>query len=209
VTGRLAVLVSGDGSNLQAVLDACRHGQLDAKVELVVSNNPLAYALQRSSKAGVRTVICEPKADEAREEYDARLVKVVQRSAPDFIVLAGWMRLLSMTFLSRYPGQVVNLHPALPGEYPGTKAIERAFADAQAGERDHTGVMVHFVPDEGIDSGPVVASERVDIAPADTLATLEKKMHRVEQQLLVSTLAALIAGPVAASPTQHPSTTRP
>jgi phosphoribosylglycinamide formyltransferase 1 len=193
MTARLAVLASGDGSNLQAVLDACRFGKLDAKVELVVSNDPLAYALQRSAKAGTRTAICSPRDEEPREEYDARLLKVVQRSAPDWVVLAGWMRLLSMTFLSRFPGQVINLHPALPGEYPGLHAIERAFSDYQAGTRDHTGVMVHLVPDEGIDNGPVLASERVAIASNDTFDSLSVRMHAMERKLLVATLNSLIS----------------
>jgi folate-dependent phosphoribosylglycinamide formyltransferase PurN len=107
-------------------------------------------------------------------------------------VLAGWMRLLSAVFLDRHPGRVVNLHPALPGELPGLHAIERAFDEARAGRRDHTGVMVHLVPDEGVDDGPVLATATVPIEPADTLATLEARVHRTEHVLLVATLARLV-----------------
>jgi phosphoribosylglycinamide formyltransferase 1 len=194
MTARLAVLASGNGSNLWAIIEACRLGKLDAKVEIVVSNDPLAYALQRSAKRGVRTAICQPKADEERADYDSRLAVVVQRAAPDIVVLAGWMRLLSMNFLGRFPGQVINLHPALPGEYPGLRAIERAFADAQVGNRDYTGVMVHRVPDEGVDDGPVLGSTRVHISPNDTLESLSVRIHAAERELLVATLATLIAG---------------
>jgi phosphoribosylglycinamide formyltransferase 1 len=202
MTARLAVLVSGNGSNLQAILDACRKGTLDAKVELVASNNPLAFGLQRSAKAGIRTATCEPRSGESREEYDGRLVKVVQRAGPDWVVLAGWSRLLTMHFLARFQGQVINLHPALPGEYPGLQAIERAFADAQAGKRDYTGVMVHLVPDEGVDDGPVLATERVAIRPDDSLDSLTDRIHKVEHGLLVSTLATLSArsGPIPVRP---------
>jgi folate-dependent phosphoribosylglycinamide formyltransferase PurN len=106
-------------------------------------------------------------------------------------VLAGWMRVLSMSFLGWFPGMVVNLHPALPGELPGVDAIERAWQEAQAGHRDHTGVMVHLVPDEGIDNGPVLATATVFIHPSDTIASLADRVHGVEHRLLVETLATL------------------
>ena len=97
-------------------------------------------------------------AGEARADYDARLADVVAGFGPDFVVLAGWMRILTMSFLGWFPDRVVNLHPALPGELPGTHAIERAWQEALAGERTATGVMVHLVPDEGVDDGPVLAT---------------------------------------------------
>jgi folate-dependent phosphoribosylglycinamide formyltransferase PurN len=101
------------------------------------------------------------------------------------------MRILSMEFLSWFPGQVVNLHPSLPGDIVGVGAIEKAFAEFQNGTRNHSGVMVHFVPDEGVDNGPVLASARVEITPEDTLETFEEKMHRQEHQLLVEVLREL------------------
>jgi phosphoribosylglycinamide formyltransferase-1 len=190
---RLVVLVSGNGSNLQAVLDACAEGSLDAEVVAVVSNRSDAYGLERGRVAGVATVCLEPRAGEERSDYDARLADVVAGFGPDVVVLAGWMRILTMSFLGWFPGGVVNLHPALPGEYPGTHAIERAFADAQAGRRDHTGVMVHLVPDEGVDDGPTLATAIVPIATDDTLETLSTRMHATEHRLLVEALATLLA----------------
>src|SRR6188472_3149398 len=115
---RLVVLASGSGSNLQAVLDACAAGTIAAQVALVVTNRPDAGALDRAARAGVRAVTLAPLADEPRSEYDTRLAEVVASARPDHVVLAGWMRILTMSFLGRFPGQVVNLHPALPGELP-------------------------------------------------------------------------------------------
>jgi phosphoribosylglycinamide formyltransferase-1 len=101
------------------------------------------------------------------------------------------MRLLSMSFLGWFPGMVVNLHPALPGEFPGVDAIERAWHEAQSGNRDRTGVMVHLVPNEGVDNGPVLATATVSIHPSDTLESLTNRVHDMEHRVLVETLATL------------------
>jgi phosphoribosylglycinamide formyltransferase-1 len=102
------------------------------------------------------------------------------------------MRLLSITFLARFPMQVINLHPALPGTFPGTHAIERAFAAYQAGQIRETGIMVHFVPDEQVDAGPVIAQRVVPIEPTDTLDTFAERVHQTEWQLLVAVLQSLV-----------------
>ena len=188
---RLAVLASGTGSNLQAVIDSCATGRLPAVVAVVVSDRGDAVALARAASAGIPAVHVARHDDESRADYDARLADVVSGFGPDFVVLAGWMRLLSMSFLGWFPNRVVNLHPALPGELPGTRAIERAWHEALAGERTVTGVMVHLVPDEGVDDGPVLASRPVPIRPDDTFDTLTARIHDVEHELLVDTLAAL------------------
>jgi phosphoribosylglycinamide formyltransferase 1 len=188
---RLVVLASGTGTNLQAILDACIDGRLPAEVAAVVSNKAGSGALQRAAAAGVPFVHVAPHGGEARADYDARLADIVSGFDPDWVVLAGWMRLLSMSFLGWFPGMVVNLHPALPGELPGVDAIERAWLEAQEGQREHTGVMVHLVPNEGVDDGPVLATATVSIHPSDTLASLSNRVHGVEHRLLVETLATL------------------
>jgi formyltetrahydrofolate-dependent phosphoribosylglycinamide formyltransferase len=188
---RLVVLASGNGSNLQAILDACAHGSLPAAVVAVVSDQPGSGALQRAATRGVPFVHIGRPAGEPRSDYDARLADVVSGFDPDWVVLAGWMRILTMSFLGWFPNMVVNLHPALPGELPGTDAIARAWHEAQAGRRDHTGVMVHLVPDEGVDSGPVLATATVAIAPNDTLESLTDRVHHTEHRLLVETLTSL------------------
>jgi phosphoribosylglycinamide formyltransferase-1 len=204
IPSRLAVLASGSGSNLQAILDACAHGMLAAEVVLVVSDRGGAYALERARTAGVPAVHL-PRADgEARADYDARLADTVVAAAPDLVVLAGWMRILTMKFLGQFPSRVVNLHPALPGELPGTHSIERAFAEFERGERTRTGVMVHLVPDEGVDDGPVLGTAIVPIHGDDTLDSLMARTHATEHELLVATLADLCQPPL---PTHSPSPT--
>jgi formyltetrahydrofolate-dependent phosphoribosylglycinamide formyltransferase len=188
---RIVVLASGNGSNLQAILDACAAGELGAEVVGVVSDKPDAFALRRASMAGVPAVRLGAAPGEERAEYDARLATVVAELEPDLVVLAGWMRLLTMRFLGHFPGRVVNLHPALPGQLPGTHAIERAWQEALAGERNETGVMVHLVPDEGVDDGPVLATATVPIRPDDTLGTLTERVHATEHRLLIATLRNL------------------
>lgn len=192
---RLVVLASGHGSNLQAILDACRAGLLPADVVAVVSDQPSAHALERAAAAGVPGLHVVRREGEAREDYDARLADLVSAFSPDWIVLAGWMRILTMSFLGWFPEMVVNLHPALPGELPGTKAIERAFVQAKAGQRTSTGITVHLVPDAGVDTGPTLATAVVAIEPADSLETLTERVHAAEHELLVATLAQLCTRP--------------
>jgi phosphoribosylglycinamide formyltransferase 1 len=193
MSARLAVLASGSGSNVQAILDACASGELDATVVAVVSDQPDAFALERARRHAVESVMAVPRDTRLpRREWDRSLADLVSATRPDWIVLAGFMRILSSDFLDWFPGRVVNLHPARPGELPGVRAIERAWEEAQAGRRTHTGVMVHLVPDEGVDDGPVLASVDVAIFPDDDLASLRERMHRAEHTLLVNTLARLI-----------------
>jgi len=190
---RLVVLASGNGSNLQAVLDACADGRLHAQVVAVVSDQAGAPALSRAIDAGVPGVHVGRYDGEARADYDARLADVVAGFEPELVVLAGWMRILTMRFLGEFPDRVINLHPALPGELPGTHAIERAWHEALAGERTRTGVMVHLVPGQSVDDGPVLASAVVDIRPDDTFEELVERVHATEHRLLVDVLAEQLA----------------
>lgn len=187
-TTRLVVLASGNGSNLQAVLDAAADGRIPATVVAVVSDRHDAHALKRAAEAGVPSVHIGRHPGEPRSDYDARLADVVAGFAPDLVVLAGWMRILTTSFLGWFPERVINLHPALPGELPGTHAIERAWHQALAGERTRTGVMIHLVPDEGVDDGPVLATAEVPILADDTLETLGERVHATEHRLLVDTI---------------------
>jgi formyltetrahydrofolate-dependent phosphoribosylglycinamide formyltransferase len=194
---KLAVLISGNGSNLQAIIDAIQVGRLNADIVVVVSNRKQAYGLQRAQQAGIPTRVfpLRPYRESGRDrrEYDADLANLLQEYGPDWIVLAGWMHILSSAFLGRFPNRVINLHPALPGQFPGAHAMEDALAAYARGEIRETGVMVHLVPDERVDEGPVLASRAVPILPDDTLDSLAERMHQVEHELLVSTLARLCA----------------
>ncbi|MEM9200016.1 MAG: phosphoribosylglycinamide formyltransferase [Actinomycetota bacterium] len=198
MSSRLVVLATGSGSNLQAILDACADGTLDAEVVLVVVNRRTAYAAERAEACGVRALYRpmgpfreaypnDPR--RAREAYDAALAAEVADARPDLIVQAGWMHLFTSAFLDRFPDMVVNLHPALPGAFPGAHAIDDAWAAHEADGLDHTGVMVHLVPDEGVDDGPVLAFERVPIKATDTRETLEARIHAVEHELFVTAIA--------------------
>lgn len=191
-SARVVVLASGGGSNLQAILDAIVAGRLTAEVVAVVSDHPDAGALERARRAGVAAVDLARAADESRPAYDARLAEVVAGYSPDVVVLAGWMRILTMTFLGRFPNRVVNLHPARPGDLPGVRAIERAWEEHLEGRRDHSGVMVHLVPDEGVDAGPVLLAEIVPIHGDDTFERFAERIHDVEHRLIVAALARLV-----------------
>ncbi len=189
---RLVVLLSGRGSNLQVLLDACASGRLPTKVAAVFSNRAEAPGLERARLAGVPAVALEKTTEQERRAYDACLAEAVAAYAPDWIVLAGWMRILSAAFLDRFPGRVINLHPALPGTFPGTRAIERAYTAWQQGSIDRSGVMVHLVPDEGVDVGPVLGADEIFFHPGETLQEFEGRVHELEHTLLVETLGTIM-----------------
>jgi phosphoribosylglycinamide formyltransferase-1 len=195
---RLVVLVSGNGTNLQAILDACASKKLPANVIFVVSSKRDAYAIERADQAGIPTLYHPWKwyrdTGRTRDEYDAALAEAIKPYRPDWIVLAGWMLVLGMNFLEQFPGHVINLHPALPGKFSGSNAIVRAFESYKRGEITETGLMIHLVADAGIDNGPVLSTAKVPIYPDDSLDTLTERMHDAEHILLVDTLEKLIAG---------------
>ena len=191
---RLVVLISGSGTNLQAIMDAVTNGHLKAEIVAVVSNRKNAYGLERAANAGIETLYFPLKpytdAGKSRADYDAALAAKVKAYQPDLIVLAGWMHILSPTFLEPFPQQVINLHPALPGEFVGVNAIERAYAAAQNGEINRSGIMVHYAIPE-VDAGHVIIHAEVPILKTDALEDFEKRMHATEHQLIVKAIALL------------------
>ena len=193
---RIVALISGNGSNLQAIIDASAAGTLAAEVALVVSNRRDAYGMARAYQARIPVLYFPLKPylpGRGRAQYDADLAVQVAAYRPDVIALAGWMHILSNAFLQRFPGKVINLHPALPGTFPGADAIARAYAAYRAGSITHTGVMLHYVPDEGVDVGPMITSEIVPIYAHDTLQSLEERVHTTEHRLYVKALNMVIA----------------
>jgi formyltetrahydrofolate-dependent phosphoribosylglycinamide formyltransferase len=195
----IVVLISGNGSNLQALIDSIDAGDLDAEIIAVVSNEPDAYGLTRARRAGIPTEVMELKRvlDDGgnRLAFDVELAGLVAGYRPDLVVLAGWMLVLSESFLEHFPGRVINLHPALPGTFPGTHAIERAYAAFQKGDIKGTGVMVHWVVPE-IDAGPLVTMERVPIFPGESVDDLEERIHEVEHNLIVAAVDLVLRGEV-------------
>ncbi len=192
---KLVVLISGSGSNLQAILDAIANKQLEAEVVLVVSNRKNAYGLTRAQQADVPTLYFPIKpyreAGRERAEYDADLAQRVAQVEPDLIVLAGWMHIFSPAFLDHFPDQVINLHPALPGTFAGVGGIEWAFEAYQRGEIEHGGCMVHYVIPE-VDAGPVIAQAAVPILPDDTLETYTQRVHAAEHKIIVEAIRKCI-----------------
>ena len=190
---RIVVLVSGGGSNLQAILDA----HLDnAHVVKVISNRASAFALERAARAGVSAQVLAFKpvrdAGGTREDYERGLAQAVRDAQPDLIVLAGWMHILGPDFIASFAGTpIINLHPALPGEFDGIHAIERAFAAWQRGEIARSGCMVHHVV-PAVDAGPVVALREVPFDPEDTLETYKARLHAAEHALIVDAIRTLL-----------------
>jgi len=192
---RLAVFISGNGSNLQALIDAIVEDQLAAQIVVVVSNRRAAYGLVRAERAGISILHFPLKpyreAGRTRTEYDADLAQKVAAYKPDLIVLAGWLHIFSPAFLNHFPQRILNLHPALPGQFVGTHAIQRAYEAFQVGEIDHTGVMVHWVIPE-VDAGPVITTAEVPIYQTDSLADLEGRIHATEHWLLVEAVRQVV-----------------
>ncbi len=188
---RLGVLVSGGGTNLQAVLDAALEGKLDADVRVVVSNQPAAYALERAKAAGVPTAVISHREFPDRAAFDARVVARLRESDVTHVVLAGFMRLVTPVLLDAFPWRVINIHPALLPAFPGVHAQKQALAYGVK----VSGCTVHFV-DSGTDSGPVIAQATVPVLDGDTEETLAARILVQEHRLLVAVLGAIAAGEV-------------
>lgn len=200
MTTCLVVFVSGNGSNLQAIIDAIQAGEIDCRIALVVSNKPGVFALERARKAGIPSVVHTLKSyrdqGKTRIQYDIDLAAlVVDRigKQPDIQVLAGFMHILSADYLNKFKaGSVINLHPALPGTFDGAKAIERAFTAFQEGKVTGTGVMVHRVIPQ-VDRGEPIILKQVPIYATDTVADLETRIHSIEHALLIAGIKLLLS----------------
>jgi len=187
----LGVLVSGAGSNLQAILDAISAGTLNARVKLVISNRPGAPALERARAARISALTIRHQDFDNREAFDAALVDALREVDVNWIVLAGFMRVLTPKFLSAFPGRIINIHPSLLPAFPGVDAAKQAL--------DYgvklTGCTVHFV-DHGVDSGRIIAQRAVPVEAGDDVASLTARIHGVEHQLFVDVLREIAAGRV-------------
>lgn len=188
---RLAVLVSGSGTNLQAILDECAAGRLPAEVAVVVSDKADAYGLERARRVGVPALHLDPKSYADRAAFNHAIREALDAHAVDYVVMAGYMRLLGAEVLDAYPMRVLNLHPALLPSFPGAHGIADAFA---AGVRV-TGVTVHFA-NEVFDEGPIIMQEAVRIEEDDTVESLEAKIHAVEHRLYPEAIKAVAGGRV-------------
>ncbi|RMG53838.1 MAG: phosphoribosylglycinamide formyltransferase [Gammaproteobacteria bacterium] len=174
----IVVLVSGSGSNLQALIDAVHEGRIHGRISAVVSNNPEAYGLERARRAGIPTEVIDHRNYESREAFDRALAERIDRYHPDLVVLAGFMRILTPEFVEHYRGRMLNIHPSLLPKYRGLNTHARAI---EAGDSEH-GVSVHFVTPE-LDGGPVIAQARVPVHADDTPERLAARVLEQEHRL--------------------------
>jgi phosphoribosylglycinamide formyltransferase-1 len=187
----LAILISGRGSNMQAIHRAIQEGRLQARLALILSDNPSAAGLDYARRHGIPTEVVERAKGETREAHDQRMLEKLRAHAADFIALAGYMRLLSGEFIRAFAGRIVNIHPSLLPAFPGLHAQRQAL---EAGEKS-AGCTVHFV-DEGCDTGPIIAQRVVPILPEDTEETLSARILEQEHQLYPACLQEIAEGRV-------------
>ena len=175
---RLAVLISGSGSNLQAIIDAIEDAHLQATIDSVVCNNPDAFGLQRAIRHGLPALVIDHRDYASRDQYESALREHLQSVGPDFIVLAGYMRILSPSFVQSFEHRILNIHPSLLPAYKGLDTHQRALDNA---ESQH-GVSIHLVTAE-LDDGPILLQASYPIEPGDSAADLQAKGHRLEHQM--------------------------
>lgn len=188
---RVAFLVSGSGTNMENLIKRIKAGEIPADPVIVISNKPGVKALEKASALGVKAVVIDHKAYADRESFDMALSDCLETHKTDFVVLAGFMRVLTEGFVKKYFGRLINIHPALLPAFPGAHAIKDAW-DAKVKE---TGVTVHFV-DSGVDTGPVILQRKVSVFPGDTLETLETRIHQAEYEIYPEALKIALLGQV-------------
>ena len=186
---RIVVLASGSGTLLQALIDAVSAGRLDLDIVAVGSDVPGVMALTRAEDAGIEVFVQEPMAYANREDWNIALTERVTGFAPDWVVSAGFMRILGPVFVDAFPGRILNTHPALLPSFPGAHAVR----DALSHGVKVTGCTVHLV-DHGVDTGPIIAQRAVEVLPDDDEASLHERIKVIERELLVQTLADLTGG---------------
>ena len=175
---RIALFVSGSGTNMENILEHIRAGKIKAEAALVISDNPEAYALRRAEKFNVECAVVDRKRFSTKDAFEAEIRRHLERKKIDFVVLAGFMRILSPGFVEAHRKRIINIHPAMLPAFPGGHAIR----DAWEAKVKTTGVTVHFV-DEGVDTGPIILQREVPVAQGETLESLEQKIHAVEYEL--------------------------
>ena len=174
----IVVLISGSGSNLQAIIDACSSGFIPGKITGVVSNKANAYGLTRATDAGIDTAVLSHKDFTSREAYDQALIKLIDQHQPELVVLAGFMRILTPAFVQHYQGKLLNIHPSLLPKYQGLDTHQRAI---DAGDAEH-GCSVHFVTEQ-LDGGPVILQAKVPVFNDDDVTTLAERVHEQEHRI--------------------------
>ena len=174
----IVVLISGSGSNLQALIDACSSGFIPGKISAVISNKANAYGLVRASEAGISTQVLSHKHYSSRDTYDIAMIDAIDQHKPDLVVLAGFMRILTPGFVNHYAGRLLNIHPSLLPKYQGLHTHQRAI---DAGDEEH-GCSVHFVTEQ-LDGGPVILQAKVPVFADDDADSLAERVHEQEHRI--------------------------
>ncbi len=174
----IVVLISGNGSNLQAIIDAQQQHKLDVSIQAVISNNADAYGLERAQQAGIATEVISHQDFNNRKDFDLKLQQIIDSYAPELILLAGFMRRLGTGFVQHFAGRVINIHPSLLPKYPGLNSHQKV---VEAQDKEH-GASIHFVTDD-LDAGPIISQARLSVDPQDTAATLKARVLVLEHQL--------------------------
>jgi phosphoribosylglycinamide formyltransferase-1 len=188
---RIGVLASGGGTNLQAIIDCCRNGTLAAEIVIVIANNPDAGALDRAARAGVPTRCINHRLFPCREEFDEAVVRTLRDSKVDLVVLAGFMRIITPTFIEAFPERIINIHPALLPSFPGLHVQQQAI---DYGAR-FSGCTVHFV-DGGVDTGPIIIQAVVPILPEDSADSLGARILEQEHMIYPRAIQLIAEGRV-------------
>ena len=190
----IVVLVSGRGTNLQAIIDAIKDGKINGKIVAVISNRKKAYALERARKEGIEAIYLPAKKEESRENYDRKLGEIIDRKNPDLIVLAGFLRILSPWFVNKYRWKIINIHPALLPSFAGLygENVHRAVIEQGC---KVSGCTVHFV-DEKVDHGPIIVQKCVEVKDDDTVESLAERVLEKEHESLVEAISYLSQGRV-------------
>ncbi len=186
---RLVVLISGNGSNLQAIIDRIEQKRLDARIAAVISNRPDARGLERARRHGIEAVALDHKLFDSREAFDRKLRQTIEHYRPDLVVLAGYMRILSPELIHAFEGRMLNIHPSLLPKYPGLHTHRRAL---ESGDREH-GASIHVVTPE-LDAGPVLLQGRFPIEQDDDIESLQQKTHRLEHRMYPQVLQWIAEG---------------
>jgi phosphoribosylglycinamide formyltransferase-1 len=184
---KIAVFASGNGSNFQAIIDVVKSGELEADIALLVCDKPGAFATRRADAARIPTFAFSPKEYSSKEAYEKAILEKLASYGVEFIVLAGYMRLIGPTLLGDYAGRIVNIHPSLLPAFPGKDAIGQALA----AKAEWSGVTIHYV-DEGMDTGPIIVQERIRLSEKETRESLQRKIQDIEHKLYPSILQMLL-----------------
>ena len=186
---KFAVFVSGNGTNLQAIIEAVKAKKIKAELALVFSNNRKAYALKRAEAAGIKTLCLVRKDYATPQSYDRDIVIYLKEAGIDFVVLAGYMKILSAFFVKQFPNKIINIHPSLLPSFKGARAIKDSFTYGVK----VTGVTIHFV-NAKMDNDPIIMQEGFKIPPKDTLETLENRIHALEHKMYPRAIQMFVDG---------------